>query len=96
MSTTTIRISSELKARVARAAKRAGKSAHGFIVEAIAEKAELEERRADFHGSAEQRLARIAETGQAIPWQGLQTYLRTRAAGKPARRPSARAVGRKA
>ena len=96
MSTTTIRISSELKARVARAAQRAGKSAHGFIVEAIAEKAELEERRADFHGSAEQRLARIVETGQTIPWQALQTYLRARVAGKPARRPAARAPRRKA
>jgi predicted transcriptional regulator len=96
MSTTTIRISNELKARVARAAQRAGKSAHGFIVEAIAEKAELEERRADFHGSAEQRLARIVETGQTIPWQTLQTYLRARAAGKPARRPAARPSGRKA
>jgi len=73
----------------------AGKSAHGFIVEAIAEKAELEDRRADFHGSAEQRLARIAGTGQTIPWQALQTYLRARAAGKPARRPAARAPRRK-
>jgi predicted transcriptional regulator len=96
MSTTTIRISNELKARVARAAQRAGKSAHGFIVEAIAEEAELEERRADFHGSAEQRLARIVETGQTIPWPALQTYLRARATGKPARRPAARAPRRKA
>jgi predicted transcriptional regulator len=38
MSTTTIRLPDELKARVARAAKRAGTTAHGFIVEAIAEK----------------------------------------------------------
>lgn len=96
MSTTTIRISSELKARVARAAQRAGKSAHGFILEAIAEKADLEERRADFHGSAEQRLARIVETGQTIPWPAVRTYLQARAARKPARRPAARAPRRKA
>ena len=40
MPTTTIRLSDELKARVASAAERAGTSPHNFILEAIAEKAE--------------------------------------------------------
>ena len=45
MSTTTIRLSQDLKERIARAAERAGITAHSFILEAIAEKAEQEERR---------------------------------------------------
>jgi predicted transcriptional regulator len=46
MSTTTIRIDEELKSRVAVAAQRAGKTAHAFSVDAIAqtvEQAELDE-----------------------------------------------------
>jgi len=47
MSTTTIRLPEDLKARVAAAAKRAGTSTHGFILEAIAEKTAQEGQRAD-------------------------------------------------
>ena len=38
MSTTTIRLPEELKARVAEAARKAGASTHSFILEAITEK----------------------------------------------------------
>ncbi|UWI56152.1 CopG family ribbon-helix-helix protein [Xanthomonas oryzae] len=64
MSTTTIRLPDELKARVARAAKDAGTTAHGFIVDAIAEKIEAHERRNAFHAEAQQRWAasRMATT----------------------------------
>ena len=67
MSTTTIRLPDALKARVARAAERAGTTAHSFILEAIAEKADLEERRADFHDEAEPRYAGIIDSGKTIP-----------------------------
>ena len=50
MSTTTIRLPQDLKERVARAAQRAGTTAHSFILEAIAEKAEQDERRAHCPG----------------------------------------------
>jgi predicted transcriptional regulator len=52
MSTTTIRLPEDLKARVTAAAKRAGTTSHNFILEAIAEKADQEERRGDFHDTA--------------------------------------------
>ena len=39
MSTTTIRLPDELKARIAAAAERTGKSTHTLILEAISEKA---------------------------------------------------------
>jgi predicted transcriptional regulator len=60
MTTTTIRLPEDLKARVATAAKRAGTTAHGFILEAIAEKTQQAELRADFDEVAEQRYARVA------------------------------------
>jgi predicted transcriptional regulator len=94
MSTTTIRLPDELKARVAAAAERSGMTAHGFILEAIAEKAEQAERRADFEAEAEARYAGIAASGKTIPWSEMRAYLEARLAGKAIQRPAARKVGR--
>lgn len=94
MSTTTIRMPEDLKARVAAAAKRAGTSAHGFILEAIAEKTEQEDLRADFDAVAEDRYARITASGKTIPWQEMRGYLEERLAGKKVKRPVARKLAR--
>ncbi len=94
MSTTTIRLPEELKARIAVVAKRAGTTPHNFILEAIAEKADLAERRADFDAVAEQRYAGIVASGKTIPWADMRGYLEQRIAGKPARRPVARKLAR--
>lgn len=88
--TTTIRLSQQLKQRIAAAAKRAGTTPHALILEAIAEKAEENERRNDFHRSAEDRYARIAASGKTISWKAMRHYIRERVAGKKARRPRAR------
>jgi len=94
MSTTTIRLPQALKARVAAAAKRRGTTAHSLILEAIAEKADQEERRADLCDTAERRYAAIVATGKTIPWPAMRRYLEARIAGKKARRPSARKLAR--
>lgn len=94
MSTTTIRLPEALKARITAAAKRAGTTPHSFILEAIAEKAEQEERRADFNQVAEERYARIVATGKTIPWNEMRSYLEDRVAGGKARRPAARKLAR--
>ncbi len=85
--TTTIRLPEELKARIANAAERAGKTTHSFILEAIAEKAELEEQRADFDAEANARFARIVESGRTIPWTDMRHYLEERLAGTQIPRP---------
>lgn len=82
MSTTTIRLPDELKARIALAAERAGKTTHSFILEAIAEKAEMEELRADFDAEADARFAEIVSSGETIPWSEMRQYLFDRLAGK--------------
>ena len=94
MSTTTIRLPDALKARVAIAAKRAGKTAHSFILEAIAEKAEQDERRSDFNDAAKTRYTQIASSGKTIPWAEMRRYLEDRLAGKNATRPVARKLAR--
>lgn len=94
MSTTTIRLSEDLKARIAAAAKQAGTTSHNFILEAIAEKADLAERRADFDAVAGQRYAGIVESGKTVPWDDMRGYLEDRIAGKAARRPAARKLAK--
>jgi predicted transcriptional regulator len=94
MSTTTIRLPEELKARLAAAAKRAGSTSHNFILQAIAEKTELEERRADFHEEADRRYAEIVATGKTISWETMRAYLKARAVGKKLPRPKARKLAR--
>lgn len=94
MSTTTIRIPDDLKARIAKAAGRAGTTPHNFILEAIAEKAEQAERRAEFDAVAEERYSRIVETGKTIPWSEMRSYLEGRIAGTAVKRPAARKLAK--
>jgi predicted transcriptional regulator len=90
MSTTTIRLSDDLKSRVAAAAARAGTTTHNFMLEAVAEKTDLAEQKADFYAEAERRYAKFLETGESIPWEEARRYLLERIAGKDAKRPVAR------
>ena len=81
MSTTTLRLPDELKARIAAAAKRAGVTPHLFMLEAVAEKTAQAEKRADFEAVAEQRYSKILESGETLDWHEVRDYLKTRVAG---------------
>jgi predicted transcriptional regulator len=94
MSTTTIRLPEDLKARVATAAERAGTTAHNFILEAIAEKADRAERRADFHDVAGKRYAELLASGKTIPWVKMRSYLEDRIAAKAVARPKGKKMAR--
>lgn len=94
MSTTTIRLPQDLKKRVARAAERAGTTAHGFIMQAIAEKTEQEERREEFRDTAEQRYADIVSSGKTVPWKDMRRYLELRLTGRKVVRPRPRTLVR--
>lgn len=94
MSTTTIRLPEDLKARVAEAAKRTGTTAHGFILEAIAEKTAQDEKRANFETEAEARYAKIIATGETIPWADMRNYLEAKLADKGVNLPKGRKLAR--
>lgn len=94
MSTTTIRLPEDLKARVAAAAKRSGMTAHGFIIEAIMEKTRQDDLRADFDAVAEDRYAHIVASGKTISWEEMRGYLQDRLAGKVVKHPAARKLAR--
>lgn len=94
MSTTTIRLPEDLKARVTIVAKRAGTTPHNLILEAISERINQEERRGDFNELADTRYAHILATGKTISWNEMRGYLEDRLAGKTTTRPIARELAR--
>ncbi|MEO5699268.1 MAG: DUF1778 domain-containing protein [Casimicrobiaceae bacterium] len=94
MSTTTIRLPQDLKERIARAAERAGTTAHSFMLEAIAEKAEQDERRGEFQETAEGRYAGIVASGKTVPWSEMRRHLERRLSREKSARPKPRALAR--
>ncbi|MGI9026853.1 MAG: CopG family ribbon-helix-helix protein [Burkholderiaceae bacterium] len=94
MSTTTIRIDDDLKARVAAAAARVGKTSHGFILDAISQTVEMAELNEDFHRTADKRWAKILATGKTVSWDEMRKYLAARARGTRPRKPQARKLVR--
>ena len=94
MSTTTIRLSDDLKKRIAKAAVDAGTSSHAFIIEAIQEGVEAAEQRSSFYATAETRFDGIADTGKAIPWRDMRNYLLDLASGKKTPRPKPKKISR--
>lgn len=90
MTTTSIRLEEELKARIASAAARAGKSSHAFILDALAETVERSEMDEQLHRLADKRWATLQRSGESVSWDDAKAYLRARAAGKELPRPAAR------
>ena len=90
MSTTTIRIEDDLKARVAAAAERSGKTAHAFILDAIEQTVEQSELDAEFHRIADERWAGLMQSGETVPWTEARTWIEARARGESPSKPVAR------
>lgn len=90
MSTTTIRLPDELKERVALAAERAGTTPHNFILQAIAEKTDADDKQNAFLDEAERRYANIVASGKTISWDDMRAYLEASVSGEPATRPAAK------
>ena len=87
-----IRMTEELKARIARLAEGREIAPHGFMLEAIREKVEAEEARLAFIDQAKRRLARMKKSGLGIPATEAFEYLQQRAAGEKASRPKSRQI----
>lgn len=94
MSTTTIRIDDDLKARIAAVAAHAGKTPHALILDTLAEAVEHAEAEEALRRLADERWAGLQRTGQSVPWAEAKAYLQSRVAGQAARRPKARTPGR--
>jgi len=89
-SSTTLKLSAELKDRVAEAAKAAGRSPHAFMVEAIEAQTQLAERRREFVASALDAEREVAQFGLVYDGDEVLSYLQAKLSGQPVRRPRRR------
>ena len=92
MSTTTVRLPTDLKKRLADVAERTGMTSHALILQAISDRVEADEARNCLYDEADRRYALIAETGQTVPWSEMRRHLERRVAGEPTELPSARSL----
>jgi predicted transcriptional regulator len=90
MTTTTIRIDNDLKARVAAAAEHAGKTPHAFILDAITQTVEQVELDAAFQRVADERWTNILASGETAGWDEAKAWLEARSRGERPCRPVAR------
>ena len=91
-STTTLKLSDELKARIASAAQQTGKTAHAFMVDALELQTELAERRSAFVADALLAREEVARYGLVVDADEVFDYLKARAEGKAARKPDPSAI----
>jgi predicted transcriptional regulator len=85
--TTSVKLPPELKARVASLARKSGRSAHSFIVEAVERHAEREERLATFVKEALAADADIERTGEVFRADDVHAWLERLAKGQKTSRP---------
>ena len=90
MTTTSLKLPSDLKERAVAAAKQRGMSTHAFMVEAIDRAAEAAEQRAAFVAEAKAARRSAVRTGKGYDAAQVHAYLRRRAAPGKAVRPKAR------
>lgn len=85
--TTSVKLPPKLKARVAALARKSGRSAHSFIVEAVERHAEREERLRSFVHEALAADADIERTGEVYRAEDVHAWLERLAKGQKTSRP---------
>jgi predicted transcriptional regulator len=91
MTATSLKIPEDLKRRIERLAEAANKTPHAFMIDVLSQEAQRAELRERFAEDAAISEKEAMESGKAVPVGAAFDYLEARAAGKPARRPRARA-----
>lgn len=85
--TTTLKLPEALKERIARLAEAEGKTAHTWMVDAIASQADVAEKRGAFLDEADARLTRFERTRVAYRAEDVHRYFAALATGNNAARP---------
>jgi predicted transcriptional regulator len=81
MATTSLKLSEELKERVAKLAEASGKSAHAFMVDAIDKEARRSEQYQDFLAEAESSWQVYQQDGMAYDADEANAYFRAKIQG---------------
>ena len=90
MSTTSLKLTTELKRRAAAAAQTQGVSAHAFMVAAIESATRATEQRASFVEEALAAKSAMRDSGQGYDADEVHAYLQNRVSGKESARPKAK------
>jgi len=90
MSTTSLKLSEDLRQRAAAAAAELGISTHAFMVDAIRQAAEAVERRANFVDEALAARAEMLDSGMGHRADDVRAYLRDRLVNSSAKKPAAK------
>lgn len=85
--TTTLKLTEELKARIAALAEAEGKTPHAYMVEALQEKADRAERRREYLAAGTTALREYERTGIAYAMEDVERYIFGLAAGRKPSRP---------
>lgn len=90
MSTTSLKLSDELKQRAVAAAEKKGVSPHAFMVQAIEQAATAAERQASFVGEAQAARVQMLSSGLGYDAGEVHAYLKARVAGDKPAKPKAK------
>lgn len=90
MSTTSLKLTDELKQRAAAAAQSQGVTPHAFMVAAIESATTAAEQRASFVAEALAARSAMLDSGQGYDADEVHTYLQNRVSGKKSARPKAK------
>jgi len=85
--TTSLKLTDELKEKVGELAHGVGQTPHAYMVEAIAEKVARDEKRREFIEAAERSRAEFKRTGIAYAHEDVMRWFSDRVAGKKTRKP---------
>jgi predicted transcriptional regulator len=86
-STTTIKLPRELKARIARVARKSGRTPHAFMVEALERQTAREERVAEFVAEAVESGREIDDGGEVYAADDVHAWMARLARGERGPRP---------
>lgn len=95
-STTTLKLSEMLRARISALAEAEGKSPHAYMVEALEQQAQRAERRSEYLAAGDDALRKYQRSGIAYAMEDVEKYIVALASGKKAQKPKPVKRGRKA
>ena len=85
-----LRVPENVKRRIAKLAEEQETTPHAFMLEAIRDRLDAEEARAEFHAEARRRLARMKKSGLGVSANEVFDYLLSKASGNKVRQPKSR------
>jgi predicted transcriptional regulator len=85
--TTSLKLPDDLKERIATVAQCVAQTPHAYMVQAIAEKVERDEKRQDFLGAADLADEEFKRTGIAYRLEDVERYIMDKVARKNPRKP---------